>query len=213
MKKIKNIVFDQGGVLIHFTRDEAVRRFIQIGLKEADELIGAYEQKGVFLEFENGKADVAKLCSELSRLAGKELSYEQIRWAWLGFIVEVPKYKMDYIWQLKDRYHLYLLSNTNPIVQSWAETNQFSAAGRPVTDYFEKMYLSYKVGVIKPDRSIFEFMLEDSGIHPEETLFVDDSAANIQVGKEFGFHTFHPLNATDWRADLDACLNSLEENK
>lgn len=211
MRKIKNIVFDLGGVFIDFKRDEAVRRFTQIGVKNAEDLIHPYEQKGIFLEIENGKVDSDTFCSELSKMAGRNLTYEEIYWAWLGFIVDVPRCKLDFVWTLKDTYHLYLLSNTNPIIQEWAQSDKFSEAGKPLGDYFEKLYLSYQVGVTKPNRHIFDYMIEDSGIIPEETLFVDDSAANIEVGKTYGLHTFQPLNGSDWRADLSACLVDLEK--
>ena len=52
MGKIKNIVFDLGGVIIDLDRDEPVRRLIEIGVKDADGLIDPYEQKGVFQDLE-----------------------------------------------------------------------------------------------------------------------------------------------------------------
>ena len=55
MGKIKNIVFDLGGVIIDLDRDEPVRRLIEIGVKDADGLIDPYEQKGVFQDLETGK--------------------------------------------------------------------------------------------------------------------------------------------------------------
>lgn len=59
--------------------------------------------------------------------------------------------------------------------------------------------ISYEIGVTKPDREIFDRMVLDSGIKPEETLFVDDGKNNIVVGQELGFHTYQPLNGEDWR--------------
>lgn len=92
-------------------------------------------------------------CQKLREHTGKDLSYEEIKHAWLGFIVDVPQYKLDHLLKLREHYNVYLLSNTNPIIQEgWARTDQFSAAGRPIGDYFDKMYTSYEVGVTKPDR-------------------------------------------------------------
>ena len=100
------------------------------------------------------------------------------------------------------------LSNTNPIIQlEWAQTKEFTPAGRPLNDYFDKLYLSYEIGVTKPDREIFDRMVLDSGIRPEETLFVDDGKNNIVVGQELGFHTYQPLNGEDWRGRLDEILS------
>ena len=55
MKRIRNIVFDLGGVLIDLDHHQAVSRFEEIGVKDAKQLLDPYEQKGFFLELENGK--------------------------------------------------------------------------------------------------------------------------------------------------------------
>ena len=62
MKRIRNIVFDLGGVLIDLDHHQAVSRFEEIGVKDAKQLLDPYEQKGFFLELENGKIDVDTFC-------------------------------------------------------------------------------------------------------------------------------------------------------
>ncbi|MDH6356177.1 HAD superfamily hydrolase (TIGR01509 family) [Parabacteroides sp. PF5-9] len=204
---IKNIVFDLGGVIIDLDREKAVRHFEQIGVTDAEALIDAYEQKGIFLEVEDGRIDAEEFRRKLSVHTGKQLSLEDVTNAWLGFVVDVPQYKLDYILSLRKMYKVYLLSNTNPILQlQWAQTPRFTAAGRPLNDYFDKLYTSYEIGVTKPDRRIFEYMIADSGMIPAETLFVDDGKSNIEVGKSFGFQTYMPVNGEDWRKPIDAIL-------
>lgn len=208
MTKIKNIVFDLGGVLIDLSHDQAVRRFEEIGVVDAVQLLDPYEQKGIFLEVENGMITADEYCQKLREHTGKDLSYEEIKHAWLGFIVDVPQYKLDHLLKLREHYNVYLLSNTNPIIQEgWARTDQFSAAGRPIGDYFDKMYTSYEVGVTKPDRKIFDYMIADSGLIPSETLFVDDAKSNVEVGRSLGFQTYQPANGEDWREAVDKILN------
>ena len=208
MTKIKNIVFDLGGVLIDLSHDQAVRRFEEIGVVDAAQLLDPYEQKGIFLEVENGMITADEYCQKLREHTGKDLSYEEIKHAWLGFIVDVPQYKFDHLLKLREHYNVYLLSNTNPIIQEgWARTDQFSAAGRPIGDYFDKMYTSYEVGVTKPDRKIFDYMIADSGLIPSETLFVDDAKSNVEVGRSLGFQTYQPANGEDWREAVDKILN------
>ena len=53
MKQIKNIVFDFGGVVISLDREQAVKAFERIGVREADSLLGKYHQQGIFQEVEN----------------------------------------------------------------------------------------------------------------------------------------------------------------
>lgn len=208
MSAIKNIVFDLGGVIVELDANEPIRRFKKIGVEDAEELLDPYEQKGIFLELENGKISVDEFCDKLRAHTGKELSFEEITWAWLGFIVDVPVYKLDYLLQLHKKYKVYLLSNTNPIMQEqWARTTKFSEAGHPINDYFDKMYTSYEVGITKPDPGIFEYMLTDSRMNPSETLFVDDGAKNIEIGKSLGMYVYQPKNGEDWRKPIEDVLN------
>ncbi|MCC8199708.1 MAG: HAD family phosphatase [Tannerellaceae bacterium] len=206
MSSIKNVVFDLGGVIITLNRDCAVKRFEEIGIKDAAELIDPYEQKGFFLEVENGRIDAEGFRRKLSEHAGTEITKEQATYGWMGFVVDVPQYKLDYILALRKNYHVYLLSNTNPIIQEWARSSAFSAAGRPIGDYFDKMYASYEIGITKPDPAIYEYMLKDSGMIPSETLFIDDGRLNIEVVRSLGIHTYQPENNEDWREAIDRLL-------
>jgi 5-amino-6-(5-phospho-D-ribitylamino)uracil phosphatase len=206
MKQIKNIVFDFGGVIINLSRDSAVRKFTEIGVANADALLGAYHQKGIFLEIEDGRITVEEFRVKLSTLAGRELAYEQVLDGWKGFISDLPSYRLEYLLELRKKYKLYLLSNTNPYIMGWARSPDFSPAGKPLDDYFDKIYTSYELKQVKPALGIFKHMIADSGLLPEETLFVDDGSANIKVAEELGMKTFQPENGVDWRKELSALL-------
>jgi putative hydrolase of the HAD superfamily len=49
-------------------------------------------------------------------------------------------------------------------------------------------------------------MIADSGMRPEESVFVDDGAANAAMGKEMGFTVLQPKNGEDWREMLEGLL-------
>ncbi len=177
---IKNIVFDLGGVIMDLNREQAVLRFEELGVADAGELIDPYEQNGIFLEIENGKLTAEGFRHQLSKHAGRKLTLDEIQHAWMGFVVDVPAYKLDYLLELRKRFDVYILSNTNPfIMDRWARTSKFTEAGRPLTEYCNKIYASFEIGVTKPDSYIFEYMLKDSGMQPAETLFIDDGLRNI----------------------------------
>nr|WP_320037436.1 HAD family phosphatase [uncultured Bacteroides sp.] len=206
MERIKNIVFDFGGVIVNFSREAAVKKFEEIGVANANELLDAYHQKGAFLQVEDGTINAEEFRIILSELAGKELTYEQVKEGWLGFMLDVPQYRLEYLLELKKKYKLYILSNTNPYVMSWARSNDFTIAGKPLDDYFDKIYTSYELKAVKPGKTIFELMIKDADMLPGETLFIDDGPANIKMAKELGMMTFQPINGEDWRDDLTALL-------
>jgi putative hydrolase of the HAD superfamily len=200
LQGIKNIVFDLGGVIITLERAEAVRRFTEAGLKNAAQLLDPYHQKGIFLELEEGKLSQEEFYDAVRREAGQFISNEQIDYGWLGFLKEVPEYKLKMLENLREKgYRLYLLSNTNPIIMSWAFTPAFSPQGKSISEYFDKLYLSYLIGHTKPGREIYDFMFQDAGIVPSETLFIDDGTANVETGEKLGMKTWLARNGEDFR--------------
>ena len=72
----------------------------------------------------------------------------------------------------------------------WALSKDFSPEGLPMDAYFDKCYLSFQIGSAKPDKEIFDFIIEDSGMIPGETLFLDDGKANIEMANDLGFETY-----------------------
>lgn len=205
---IKNIVFDFGGVIAGINRDKAVQAFIKLGLEDADTRLDKYHQTGIFQDLEEGKLSAGEFREQLGRLCKRQLTEMETQHAWLGFFTSVDARILDFILKLRKSYSVYILSNTNPFVMSWARSPEFSPAGRPLDAYCDKLYLSYQIGSTKPARQIFDFMIEDSGMLPTETLFVDDGAYNIRAGRELGFQTFQPENESDWREELSALLDS-----
>ena len=80
MEQIKTIIFDFGGVIITLDQPQAIRRFQEIGLKDADQRLDAYTQGGIFGDLERGTIDAETFRVELSKLVGREVSYDEC-WA------------------------------------------------------------------------------------------------------------------------------------
>ena len=127
-----------------------------------------------------------------------EIADRKITDAWDEFLVGIPTERLDCLAALRDRYKLYLLSNTNRCHWTLATNDLFLYHGLTVDYYFEKIYLSYKMGMLKPESAIFEAAIKDAGIKPAETLFIDDSEANCQTAAKLGLRTFHSTAPGDW---------------
>ena len=207
---IKQVIFDFAGVITDLTWEGAVESFSKIGLKNADKILDKYHQNGIFQALEEGKMDSETFRQELSKMCDKDLTQAEIQKAWMGYFNGLDERKLDFLDELRKEYKVYLLSNTNPYIMEWACGKNFTTNGRSLREYFDKLYLSYEIGYTKPHEGIFKFMLEDAKINPEESLFVDDGASNIEAGAELGMHTFHPKNATFWCENLKNELLSLK---
>ncbi len=196
-------MFDLGGVIMTIDQPSAVERFKEIGLKDADTRLDPYTQSGIFGDLEEGKITDREFIRELSKLVGRELSYDECKYAWRGYTKEVPMRNIKVLDKLKSMgYRLILISNTNPFMMDWAMSSDFSGDGRPLSAFFDSMYMSYKMKVMKPNERMFSEIIRQEGINPEETLFVDDGPKNVSMGKALGLKTFCPKNGEDWTSEI-----------
>ena len=200
---IKTIIFDLGGVILTLAPEQAVARFKEIGLADAEQRLDSYTQAGIFGDLELGKISAEEFQAGISRLAGREVSYDECRYAWLGYCAELPQRNLDVLVKLRaEGYRLLLLSNTNPFMMSWVMSDEFDGHGHSLDYYMDACYMSYKMGVMKPSEEFFHRVLMTEKIMAEETLFVDDGPRNVAVASQMGIRTFCPVNGADWTGEI-----------
>lgn len=205
---IKNIVFDLGGVIMTLDPVEALRRFKALGLSDAERYLDSYTQSGIFGNLEEGKITAEDFRSKLSSLTGHELTFDECKHAWLGYRKDVPQRNLDLLKELRAKgYRLILLSNTNPFMMDWALSSEFDGKGSSLNDYFDALYLSYRLGIMKPAPDFFRQVLDNENILPEETLFVDDGPRNVEAAGKLGVITMCPDNGSDWTGELRSLLH------
>ena len=190
-KKIRNIVFDLGGVLVDLDFKAAINGLQKAGFANVKEQLQAFDCEGIFQKFELGEMTADEFRSAIRENSTVSLTDEEVDGLWNAMLLEVPREKLELILHLRGKYMVYLLSNTNSIHWDYVCKNAFNYRGFRVDDYFEETFLSYEMHLAKPDKAIFEKVLEEANLLPEETLFIDDSEANCQAAEELGIHTHH----------------------
>ena len=193
IEMIKTLIFDLGGVLVSLNRERCLENFSKnLGFDNFGDYLNAYAQKGFFAKYENGDMDSIEFRDEIRKRCTREnVQDEDIDEAFFTFLTHVDPYKVKLLMELKKKYHLLLLSNVNPL--GWSKCCElfYDANEIDIEDVFEKLYLSYRVKASKPGKEIYEHLIKDSGINPEEALFIDDSKANIEAGAEMGLNTLY----------------------
>lgn len=190
-KNIKNIVFDLGGVLIDLDFHRALRAFRQAGFEDIEEQVHSFSREGIFQQFETGAITADEFRTAIREKTRVALTDREIDDLWNLMLVNIPHEKLKLILDLRGKYMVYLLSNTNPIHWDYTCKNAFNYHGFRVKDYFEQTFLSYEMHLAKPDKAIFEKMLEEANLLPEETFFIDDSETNCNAASELGIRTHH----------------------
>ena len=202
---IRNVVFDLGGVLVGLDLARCQAAFAAIGLDEVGRLIDPCHPAAMMERLEAGELTWAETCEEMRRLTGnRTVTDEAIAGALTAFLTEVPVAKLRAVARLRERgIRTYVLSNNNPVGMA-AIRRLCSADGEPMEAYFDKIYVSCEMKLLKPSAAIFRKMLDDSGIRAEETLFIDDSERNVAAARDLGFATYCPKNGEDFVPLLDA---------
>lgn len=204
---VKTLLFDMGGIVFIQDTAEAFRRFTEIGV-DAHQFIGDFGQKGIFLDLESGRISDEQFRAAVSRLVGRELTWQEVQNCWLGFLKSVPSDRLEHLLQLRKKYRICLASNTNPFIMAYTRSDRFSGDGHGIGHYFDRLYCSYEMGICKPDKAFFTKILESEGIRPEETLFIDDSKKNIAAAESTGIKGLWVPSNQDW---LPALLSVLPE--
>lgn len=198
-KHIKTILMDMGGVIFPLDREKAISRCLEIGLKEARELLDPYAQKGIFGELEGGRISAADFLREASRMAGRTVTWADCEYACCGFIGEVSQRALQALTQLRQAgYRVVLASNNNPFIMGWVMGPEYDGRGHGLGYYLDGAYMSYKMQIMKPSAEFFHHILTTEQLQPDEALFIDDSQQNIQAAAALGIHTFHVENGEDW---------------
>lgn len=204
---IKTIAFDLGGVVMEIDPQQAVRHFEEIGVADAATYLDPYTQKGFFGALEAGTMEPEEFRRRLSAMVGRKLTHAECAYGWTGYRVGVPQANLRKVEELRQRgYRVVLLSNTNPYMMSWVRSAAFDGGRHGADYYFDALYLSYELRLMKPDRAIYQLVLQREGVAPQEMLFIDDSERNVASAAALGIRTYRPADAHVWAKELDGLL-------
>jgi FMN phosphatase YigB (HAD superfamily) len=185
---VKNIILDFGGVLLDINYQLTEQAFIKLGCANFKEIYSQAAQTDLFNKFETGKVNETVFLEELRALSGiKDITVDEIKNAWNAMLISFPEENYLMLKELKKKYRVFLLSNTNEthvtefekLVEKTCSVNEFEGL-------FEKVYYSCRIHFRKPDTTCFLHVLNDSTLKIEETIFVDDSIQHIEGAKKAG---------------------------
>ncbi len=197
--EIKNIIFDLGGVLVTLDDRRCIDALRKIGAEEIVRYVEERRTEDLFYEAEIGAITQHAFCEEARRITNTQVRDEDIVWAWNQLLGEISEERKQRLWEWKKKgFRLFLLSNTNVMHWHYCQEELFPSHNRVVEDYFEQVFLSYRMHLAKPDEQVYQRVLADAGIEADETLFIDDSRKNCQAAEALGIHAYHNEHIDDW---------------
>ena len=195
----KNIIFDLGNVLVKLNPEGCIGAFKAIGMGELVEQNPLSEGMKLMSKLGVGMITTEEFCEAARKLTGADVTNEEIIAAANKMLVEIPDEKKERLLQLKKAgYRLFLLSNTIDIHWDYCVELLFPYQNHGVEDYFEQCFLSQRMHLAKPNARIYEEVIRQANIHPDETLFIDDLKENCEAAEKLGIHTFQNVKFDDW---------------
>lgn len=188
MQGIKNIIFDLGGVILNLDNQRTEDAFTSLGVKDIRSYFGHGYASAFFKEYEVGRITDKEFVDKIKALIGLDIPDQSIIDSWNALLLDFPPERIQLLKHLRKRYRTFLFSNTNALHLA-ALQQTFSSTfgnGTSLEDHFEKTYYSHILGMRKPDRAGFDYILKENELDPAETMFVDDAIANVEGAEQAG---------------------------
>lgn len=189
---IKNIIFDLGGVIYDIRYENIPEAFARMGAGNLMEIYSKAKQTDFIDRYEEGLMSSDEFCEEIRRISEVPLTDEQIKEAWNAILIDVPASRVDFLLKLKERYNLYLFSNTNQFNHDCFTAHLNQKYGFDFFDtIFKAAYFSHILHIRKPKSEGFQKIMQEQQLNPAETLFIDDSPQHIEGARRCGLQAYH----------------------
>lgn len=197
--KYRNVIFDLGNVLVALDNEACARALTAIGCERLVRVNDDPAVRRLFDQLGLGLISNVQFYAQVRRLTGTTATDAQIDAACNAMLTVIPDVKKQRLLDLRRAgCHTFLLSNTIDIHWRYCVEHLFPYNGYGVPDYFDRAFVSQVMHLAKPDKKIFETVIEQTGIDPHHTLFIDDLQENCDAAAQLGIDVYCNAHFNDW---------------
>jgi glucose-1-phosphatase len=194
-RSIKNLIFDLGGVILDLSVDTTLHSFAELSGIDKGTVKHLFSSSPEFELYEKGALSDTEFREFVRRLYGIDASDRTLDACWNAMLLSIPLKKLQLLEFLKTKYNVCLLSNTNNIHLHYINGTLLPRINRnSLDDFFHRSFYSHRMKKRKPDAEIFQSVLHEGDMKPDESLFLDDNKANIEGAASLGIKTVHVVN-------------------
>lgn len=189
---IKNIIFDLGGVIINLSVEKTHQAFATLSGLPIEKIKSIVHHGTFFHHFEKGVINDSAFRDHLRESLHISVTDAELDNAWNAMLLDIPMARIQLLEQLKSKFNIFLLSNTNNIhLQCFNNQVRQLTGMSSINHYFHQAYYSHLLKMSKPDVEIFEHVLQSNNLIDRETIFLDDNKDNLAGANKAGIKTFH----------------------
>jgi putative hydrolase of the HAD superfamily len=198
-RDIRVIIFDLGKVIVDFNHQAICKRLAGHCSLAPEEIYEQLFESKLEAQFDEGRITPEQFYAAVTRKLGCNLSITSLKKIW-NHIFTINPGIAALLLSLKKKYRLLCLSNTNV----WHF--EYCRKKFPVLRQFDAFILSYRVGVRKPRRKIFQEALRSAGTQAQQCIYIDDVPEYVRAAQALGMHGLHFTSAGQLNHDLKRYL-------
>lgn len=197
MKNPKAIIFDFGGVLLDLDISKTEAAMSKL-LKIEIDVPYPDKYKKITLALEKGQMLPEAFIHAIQSMCDRVPQGKEVVDAWNAMLCGWQLSRFKLLDELKKKYKVYLLSNTNQIhldfvmheLKTVYNVNDFESR------FFDHCFYSHQMNAWKPEQDIYDQVKQFIGLDYDEFIFIDDNANNVKGAMELGWQAFlHPTNS------------------
>jgi putative hydrolase of the HAD superfamily len=189
---IKNIIFDFGGVILDIDPQQTNEALQELGFNDVNRFQERDFQTNIMEKFERGILTPESFRNKVREFIQIKVCNQDLDDAWNAMLFDIPEKRIRVLEEVKQNYNIYLLSNSNEIhYDMYLRDLQLRFGYFDFDQLFDKAYFSFDLHLNKPNPEIFEFVMNQHNMRPEQCLFIDDTIEHIEAAKLLGLHTYH----------------------
>ena len=180
---IKVVVFDVAGVLIKETWIKTMQSLLNDNSLTKADVFELWQKEECFHQYETGQLSTRQFVCLAKQALSIELNDQSFSHIFNEMIVAPFEQSEQVLKTIKQKYKLAILSNTNPL--------HFEKIQSQFTIYqpCDHLFLSHQMGVMKPNKQIFNRMLDTLNCRPNEVMFFDDNQPNVEAARKLGIQS------------------------
>ncbi|MBI4678547.1 MAG: HAD family phosphatase [Elusimicrobia bacterium] len=180
-KRFRAVFFDIGNVLLRFEPGCMLRKFVQALGKNPTKVMAFLKAKGLIDSIERGRLPPQELYRRFCEYFGYQGSFKAFKRLWSDHFTLEPS-TAAMLRAAAKRHKVYLLSNTNQIHYEFIRENY------AFPRHIHGAFLSYELGLRKPEPAIYREALKRARVAPAETVFIDDVPENVEAARKVGIN-------------------------
>lgn len=172
--EIEVVLFDLGNVLVDLGTQADFAKVFQVEAGSESQLWEMWLESPSVKAFDSGQIPLPVFVERLLKETASEVDAERFTENFISWPKGLFEGAIELVQSIPSHYHRAVLSNTNDA--HWGRLmDEMGLSG-----LFHSYFASHQMGLVKPDLGVFDQVVNELGVKPEQILFLDDNRVNVE---------------------------------